>query len=75
MGLEPKSLKPNNKYFCVLYDGTSGYLEYIHGYFEDDTYTYVFDGDIRYVFNSKDDYIRECKENNKEPVLVGIIKD
>ena len=68
--LEPNQLQPNQMYFCVLYDGTSGYLEYKDGYFEDDTYK--FDGDIRYVFNSIDDYVRTCKENQKDIVLVSI---
>lgn len=70
--LEPNQLEPNQIYFCVLYDGTSGYLEYKNGYFEDDKYTYRFDGDVRYVFESIGDYVRSCRENDKDVVLVSI---
>lgn len=55
--LEPNQLESNQIYFCVLYDGTYKYLRYINGYFEDKECTYTFDGDIRYVFYSINDYV------------------
>jgi hypothetical protein len=75
--LEQDQLEPTQMYFCVLYDGTSGYLRYVgNGVFDDDKpedgFNFYNETDVRYVFNSIGDYVRSCRENQKDVVLVSI---
>lgn len=75
--LEPDQLEPTQMYFCVLYDGTSGYLRYVgnmvfHDDKPEDGCNFYNEKYVRYVFESIGDYVRTCRENQKEVVLVSI---